>query len=44
VEVLANGNSAKLLEELKALQPEELKYESLSLEEIFMASNLLRKA
>ena len=44
VEVLANGNSAKLLEELKALQPEELKYESLSLEEIFMASNLLKKA
>jgi ABC-2 type transport system ATP-binding protein len=44
VEVLANGNSEKLLAELKALQPEELKYESLSLEEIFVASNLLKKA
>jgi len=44
VEVLANGNSAKLLAELKALQPEELKYESLSLEEIFVAANLVRKA
>jgi ABC-2 type transport system ATP-binding protein len=44
VEVLANGNSAKILAELKALQPEELKYESLSLEEIFVASNLLKKA
>jgi ABC-2 type transport system ATP-binding protein len=44
VEVLANGNSAKLLAELKALRPEELKYESLSLEEIFVASNLLKKA
>jgi ABC-2 type transport system ATP-binding protein len=44
VEVLANGNSEKLLAELKALQPEELKHESLSLEEIFVASNLLKKA
>ena len=43
VEVLANGNSAKLLAELKALQPEELKYESLSLEEIFVAANLVKK-
>jgi ABC-2 type transport system ATP-binding protein len=44
VEILANGNSGQLLAELQARQPEELKYESLSLEEIFVASNLLQKA
>jgi ABC-type multidrug transport system ATPase subunit len=44
VEILANGNSEQLLAELKSRQPEELKIESLSLEEIFVASDLLKKA
>ena len=43
MEILANGNSEELLAELKAHQPEELKIESLSLEEIFVASKLLRQ-
>jgi len=42
VEILANGNSESLLAELRAHQPEELKVESLSLEEIFVASNKLK--
>jgi ABC-2 type transport system ATP-binding protein len=44
LEILANGNSEALLAELKAQSPEELKVESLSLEEIFVASNVLKKA
>ncbi len=44
VEILANGNSEQLLAELKAYAPEELKMESLSLEEIFVASDILKKA
>ena len=44
LEILANGNSDQLLAELKAHQPEELKVEALSLEEIFVASNILKKA
>jgi len=44
IEILANGNSEQLLAELKAHSPEELKIESLSLEEIFVASDLLKKA
>jgi ABC-2 type transport system ATP-binding protein len=44
VEILANGNSAEILEKLKALSPEDLKMESLSLEEIFVASDILKKA
>jgi len=44
LEVLANGNSEQLLAELKKLQPEELKVEALSLEEIFVASDILKKA
>ena len=44
VEILANGNSAEILEKLKALSPEDLKIESLSLEEIFVASGILKKA
>jgi ABC-type multidrug transport system ATPase subunit len=43
VEVLANGNSEQLLEKLRALQPEDLHCESLSLEEIFVASDILKK-
>ena len=42
IEILANGNSESLLAELRAHQPEELKVESLSLEEIFVASNKLK--
>ncbi len=41
--ILTNGNSEQLLAELKAHQPEELQTESLSLEEIFVVSDLLKK-
>ena len=44
MEVLANGNSEQLLAELKSRAPEELRCESLSLEEIFVASDILKKA
>jgi len=44
VEILANGNSEQLLAELKAHSPEELRCEALSLEEIFVASDILKKA
>ena len=43
LEILADGNSEQLLEKLRALQPEELRCESLSLEEIFVASDILKK-
>jgi ABC-2 type transport system ATP-binding protein len=41
IEILANGNSDRLINELKSFQPEELRCESLSLEEIFVASKIL---
>jgi ABC-2 type transport system ATP-binding protein len=44
VEILANGNSEQLIAELKTHQPEELKVEALSLEEIFVASDILKKS
>jgi ABC-2 type transport system ATP-binding protein len=44
LEILANGNSEQLMEELKSRSPEELRCESLSLEEIFVASDVLKKA
>ena len=44
VEILANGNSAVLLEKMRTLGPEEVRCESLSLEEIFIASKTLKKA
>jgi ABC-2 type transport system ATP-binding protein len=44
IEILSNGNSARLLEELRARQPDELRCDSLTLEEIFMASGALAKA
>jgi len=44
VEILANGNSEQLLGKLRLLKPEDLRCESLSLEEIFVASNILKKA
>ena len=43
VEILTNGNSEQLLEKLKSHSPEELRCESLSLEEIFVASNMLKQ-
>jgi ABC-2 type transport system ATP-binding protein len=42
IEILANGNSEALVASLKAQQPEELKVEALSLEEIFVASGKLK--
>ena len=44
MEILANGNSEQLLGKLRTLHPEELRCESLSLEEIFVASDILKKA
>ena len=44
VEILANGNSEAIMEKLKALSPEDLRCEALSLEEIFVASDILKKA
>jgi ABC-2 type transport system ATP-binding protein len=44
LEVLANGNSEQLLQELRALHPEELRCDSLTLEEIFVAARVLAKA
>ena len=43
IEILANGNSQALLEKLQEFKPEELRCESLSLEEIFIASKNLKK-
>jgi ABC-2 type transport system ATP-binding protein len=40
-EILANGNSERLMAELQRQHPEELRCESLSLEEIFVASKTL---
>jgi ABC-2 type transport system ATP-binding protein len=40
-EILANGNSERLLAELRLRHPEDLRCESLSLEEVFVASRLL---
>lgn len=44
LEILANGTSEELLAKLKALQPEELRTEALTLEEIFIASGILKEA
>jgi len=41
-EILANGNSERLLAEIQAHRPEDLRIESLSLEEIFVASKDLK--
>ena len=41
LEILADGNSEQLLERLRAANPEELRSESLSLEELFVASKAL---
>jgi len=42
-EILANGNSERIISELKSQHPEDLRCESLSLEEIFVASKALTK-
>ena len=44
LEILADGNSEQLLEKLQQAQPEELRCGSLSLEEIFVASQTLATA
>ena len=44
LELLGNGNSGELMEILRAQNPEELQCESLTLEEIFVASKTLAKA
>jgi ABC-2 type transport system ATP-binding protein len=44
LELLGNGNCEQLMEMLRAQHPEELQCESLSLEEIFVASKILTEA
>jgi len=44
LEVLANGSSEELIAKLKTLQPEDLQAESLTLEEIFVVSGVLKTA
>ena len=44
LEIIANGNSEGLLEELRSREPEDLRCESLTLEEIFVASKLLTQS
>ena len=43
MEIIANGSSVEILATLKALQPEDLQTESLTLEEIFVVSNSFRQ-
>ena len=42
-EILANGNREEILAELRARQPEELRCDSLTLEEIFVAAGTVAK-
>ncbi len=44
LEILANGSSDELIAKLKIFQPEELQTESLTLEEIFVASNHINQS
>jgi hypothetical protein len=44
LEILANGSGDELIAKLKAWQPEDLRIESLTLEEIFVASNHIAKS
>ena len=44
VVLLANGSSQAVLEKLRLLRPEDVQCESLSLEEIFIASKTLKQA
>jgi len=43
VEILANGASDRLMEKLRTLRPEDLQCQALTLEEIFVATDLLKK-
>ena len=43
LEILADGNSPQLIEKLRARHPEDLRCESLTLEEIFIAAGTLAK-
>jgi ABC-2 type transport system ATP-binding protein len=43
LEILADGNSGKILEQLRARNPEDLRCDSLTLEEIFVAAGSLSK-
>jgi len=43
-EILANGNSERLMAELQTQHPEDLRCEALSLEEIFVASKTLTQS
>jgi ABC-2 type transport system ATP-binding protein len=43
VEILADGNGNKIIEQLRARNPEDLRCESLTLEEIFVAAGTLSK-
>ena len=38
IELIANGGSARIMEQLRALTPESLTSEALSLEEVFVAT------
>ncbi len=44
VEILADGNGNKIIEQLRARNPEDLRCDSLTLEEIFVAAGTLSKA
>jgi ABC-2 type transport system ATP-binding protein len=44
LEILADGNSQQLIEKLRGLHPEDLRSDSLTLEEIFVAAGTLAKA
>jgi len=44
LEILADGNSPQLIEKLRARHPEDLRCESLTLEEIFIAAGTLAKS
>ncbi len=44
LEILANGSSDELIAKLKTYQPEDLQIESLTLEEIFVASNSINQS
>jgi ABC-2 type transport system ATP-binding protein len=44
LEILADGNSKQLIEKLRARHPDELRCDSLTLEEIFVAAGTLAKA
>ena len=43
VEILANGHSDAIVEKLRLLKPDDVSCESLSLEEIFIASKALKQ-